>query len=354
MKYYYSVMNAEPTPPLAMPVTLRRVAEKAGVAVSTVSHILGSRGTLYDPKTRETVLRVARELGYRKNAAAHAMATGRFGCFSLLLSSNPGYSHLPDPLVRGIQDGLARQRMYLIVSTMPDERLTNSAAMPSLLSDVMADGLLINYRLNIPTGMAAAIRKHGIPSVWLNSKGRYDCVHPAEFQAAQAATASLLRKGHRRIAYADCHYPRTAPGRVPHFSEIDREAGYAAAMRAAGLQAETIRPDDWLRNEDYCGFLARLLERDNRPTALVTYSEATGLPALYVASQMGLRTAAQFEVITFCDHPMHALSAQLQVLVVPNRKMGAAAVDMLVRKVQAPRIKTPALEIPFELTLPQT
>ncbi|MBI3828523.1 MAG: LacI family DNA-binding transcriptional regulator [Planctomycetes bacterium] len=342
------------TPEIGQPVTLRQIAEKAGVAVSTVSHILGKRGKLYDPKTRAAVLCVAQKLGYRKNAAARAVATGRFGCFSLLLSANPGFSHLPDPLVRGIQDGLARQRMYLIVSTVADEQLANETSMPSLLNEVMADGLLINYRLNIPAGMAASIRKHHIPSVWINSKAKQDCVYPAEFEAAKAGTEYLLRKGHRRVAYVDCHYPWAARSRTPHFSEVEREAGYAAAMREAGLAAESIRPDDWLRDQDYAGFLERLLARQKAPTALVTYSDVTGLPALYAANRMSLRTAEQFSVVTFSDRPMSALAGQMQVLVVPNRALGDAAVEMLVEKVNAPAKKAPAHEVSFDLAALRT
>lgn len=345
MIYIHNDMKYQSRPAGGLPVTLRHIAEKTGVAVSTVSHILGNRGKLYDPQTRATVQRIAQRLGYRRNAAARAVATGRFGCFSLLLSANPGYSHLPDPLVRGIQDGLARHRMYLIVSTVADEDLANESAMPSLLSEVMADGLLINYRLNIPAGMAASIRKHGIPSVWINSKARQDCVYPAEFEAAKAGTEHLLRKGHRRVAYVDCHYPWSARKRTPHFSEIDREAGYAAAMREAGLAAEVVRPDDWIGEACYPAFLERLLSRRKAPSALLTYSEATGLPALYV----GPRSQKQFSVVTFCDQPMDALGEHMRVLVVPNRAMGVAAVEMLAGKINAPAEKMPAREVPFDL-----
>jgi hypothetical protein len=51
-------------------------------------------------------------------------------------------------------------------------------AMPRLLREWMVDGLLVAFNLSTPPGMIETIRRHNIPSIWLNSDQEIDCVRP--------------------------------------------------------------------------------------------------------------------------------------------------------------------------------
>src|SRR5262245_1014056 len=108
-------------------VTLTDVSRRANVSAMTVSRVLNhavSRGgesaasISISDATRRRVLRAAQALGYRPNAAARTMATGRFFSVGLVLSSNAGASHLPSVLLDAIHDELARRGLHLTVAKL--------------------------------------------------------------------------------------------------------------------------------------------------------------------------------------------------------------------------------------------
>src|SRR5688572_11482874 len=96
-------------------ITLKDVALQAGVSQMTASVVLnGSKpGVPVADDTRQRVLRAAEELGYQTNGAAKAIATGKFGCVALLLSTQPHVSTLPQRVLEGIHDALAERDMHL-------------------------------------------------------------------------------------------------------------------------------------------------------------------------------------------------------------------------------------------------
>src|SRR4051812_31906827 len=79
------------------------IAHKAGVSQVTVSHVLSGRGRVGE-EVRQRVLDIARRLGYRPNAAARAISTGKFGCVTLLMGVRQQTSELPQQLLWGIED----------------------------------------------------------------------------------------------------------------------------------------------------------------------------------------------------------------------------------------------------------
>ena len=110
--------------------TLERIAVEAGVSKRTVHRILeGANKEIWPSAIRrgEHIRSIATRLVYRPNTAARAVATGQFHAVGLILSSEAHRSTLPDALLRGICATLAEHSFHLMVSVMPDERLTSLA-----------------------------------------------------------------------------------------------------------------------------------------------------------------------------------------------------------------------------------
>jgi len=328
--------------------TIKQIAAKSGLSPVTVSHILNPKRTkLFREETRRRVLEVARELGYRPNAAARAMSTGRFGAVALLLSAQQGRSYLPMGLLDGIHDALADAGMHLNVSKLPDEQLTSEGVVPKILRESMADGLLINYTDHIPDRMITLIEEYSIPSVWINSKQRGDCVHPDDFAAGRDATQRLIGLGHRRIAYADYVYtPRQV--KSAHYSAADRQAGYEQAMNAAGLAPRILRPKKPLPAERRLDFTCRWMAADDRPTALVGYGQHPVVAAWVLAREQGLTVGPDLSLIAIADRQVTVAGMPISSMVVDEGAVGRGATEMLLDTIDSPEQVSPPQAVRFE------
>jgi LacI family transcriptional regulator len=155
-----------------MSITTKQIAAQLGYSQQTVSDVL-RRGPKYERYSEATRLRIeqaAAELGYRPNAAAQAMSSGRFNAIGLLMSRHRHQSTVYGELLRGVHDALEEQGIHLTVTFVDDVQLTADDSLPQVLRRAMVDGLLLNYTHGIPQRMSDLIDRHNLPAVWINSK----------------------------------------------------------------------------------------------------------------------------------------------------------------------------------------
>lgn len=317
-----------------MRVTIRQIAEESGLSLQTVSQILNDRGGMYKEDTRERVLSIARELGYRPNSSARAMRSGRFGAVSLLLSQDGARSLLPAGLLDGILDGVSEANLSLTIARLPEETLVNTEALPRVLRELSVDGLLIKYDSAIPEPMRAFIAGSGFPAIWINSKQPADCIYPDDYDAARRATEHLIAQGHERIAHVDWLRP-------DHYSREDRMGGYLDAMAQAGKPSCVLQewPDltDAASIRRSCGWL---LEAD-RPTGVLTYSGEVAVALYHIATVLGLSVPGDLSLLTFTDSASNPIGPPFATLRLPQREIGKEAVQMLIEKIEMPSLIHP-------------
>jgi LacI family transcriptional regulator len=335
-----------------MRVTLKQIAAKSGFSVMAVSYVLNNKAHLVRPETRDTILKAARELGYLPNTSARALRTGRFNCYTLLLSSTLEYSHLPRELLSGIIRQLAERNLHLNLLEFPDEKLGNSEVIPDILRQYMSDGLLINYHYRFPTTMQKLVKQYKIPSVWINVQNPTDAVVPDELTSARALTKELLNQGHRRIAFFDASGMYNRPAEENHFSVAVRREGYLQAMKAAGL--EPILHCGNISADEQDAFGRELLGRPDRPTALIAYSNEHLLPAYLSAAALGMRVPQDLSLASFGDRTSTLGRLSVTMMVSPWAEVGMAAVKMLAEKVEHPRKRFDAVVIPSKYCVGQT
>ena len=322
-----------------MSVTIHQIAAQVGLSAKSVSRILSNENAPHRPETRERVLAVARELGYRANGSARAMRSRRVGSVALLLSTLGYRSVLPERLREGIQAALTANRLHLLVAALPDAQLTDEAYLPQVLREWAADGLLINYNADVPPGLPVLIARHAIPAIWINAKRDADCVHPDDFGCAHEATERLIALGHARIAYLDY-------AGVTHYSAPDRLAGCRAALEAAGHAPPLVfngGGDPATRAERAHVWLAR--PAGERPTAMLVYGAGLAAPVLYAAAQLRLRVPSDLSLVTIEDAPDNSTGRTLDTMVLPEAAMGRAAVARLLEKIADPTRLLPPLAL---------
>ncbi len=315
-----------------MPVTMKEIAAEAGVSQQAVSQALNQTGRLRE-ETRQRVLHVAGQLGYRVNSSAKAMRSGRFGAFALLQSVHAHASSLPRDALNGIHEAVDRLDFRLTMGRLPDQKLTNAGYIPKILRELSADGLLINYTDHIPARLRQLILQFGVPSVWMNCRLESDCVHHDDELAGRLATQHLLELGHRKIAYVDFHHSSTEVSES-HHSAYDRQTGYRSSMQLAGFEPTVFWADaDMFQGADPNQGIAEWLRSDGAPTAVVAYSNQQGQIIAYGSAVAGRLVGRDMSIVAIStkEPDEHFDTVDAHVLL-DQPRLGSEAVKMLERK----------------------
>ena len=180
-------------------VTLKDVAELAGVSRSAVSRTF-TDGASVSAQTRRKVQKAADALGYRPNALASSLTTGRTKLIGLISNNfhNPIFLQVFDLFTRGLQD---RGLRPLLVNLSDQVDPKNSLQM---LRQYSVDGVIVASS-TLPPTFATSFRDAGIPVV--HSFGRYSSspyVHIVgidNVECGRMALRELERRGYRRIAF---------------------------------------------------------------------------------------------------------------------------------------------------------
>jgi len=346
--------------PTAANTTLHTIAQRAGVSLTTASNVLNRNrvGKRSDAVANARKIRkIADQLGYRPNMAARAMQTKRFNAIGLLRSVAPSSGGISGGTVYEIEKVAAADNLHVVMGELSDAALSSEGAMPKILREWAADGLLVAH-FNPPQPMIEMIARFRVPTVWVNAKGEHDCVYSEDYGSTRSATEHLLGLGHRRILYS-------GPKAGSHFSARDRAAGYSDAMAAAGLTASFFheplstleKPADPVEG---AGRFRDVLNRDDRPTAILHLGSIT---KWYVSAlRLGLSVPGDLSLMSIRDPQSvasHVISPDIDGRVIaaidiPVWAVGAQAVRMLQQKIETPAEPIPARSIPYSFVTGQT
>ncbi|WP_395090653.1 LacI family DNA-binding transcriptional regulator [Armatimonas sp.] len=328
--------------------TIATIAEHLGLSRATVTHVLNGRGDTQRirPETQQRVQEAAQELGYRANASARAVRAGRFGSVALIQSLWGQY--LPPELLNGLVSALGDQDLHLVLSQVHDPVLEDETYLPHTLRELAVDGVLLNRHLGFSAAYLERIQKLCIPAISLNVKQDFDAIHPDDLQGGQLATEFLLQLGHEKIAFVDSDESLNK-----HYSKQDRRHGYEQAMAVAGKPAHVhLIPKVWhhTHTDDERITSARgLLSGASRPTAIVAYELAEAMAVVHAAHQLGLKIPDDLSIILFHSRldnryflPFHTISNQME-------RVGRGAVELLLGKIQNPKVLLPTRAIPAAL-----
>lgn len=177
--------------------------------------------------SRDIVLEAAKRLGYRLNASARAMRTGRFQSVALIIGHLTYSSNVPSALTQAVAQELSAHQYRMQVAAIAERDLDDPERLPQVLSELSVDGLLVKFDHHLPPRMQDLIDRSGLPVIYLNSKQGNDCIHFDDSGAAQAVTAAVIAAGAERLAYASCSFDLSDSRE--HYSAFDRLAGFKAA-----------------------------------------------------------------------------------------------------------------------------
>jgi len=280
---------------------MRHVAAHAGVSVKTVSDILRETGS-FRASTRERVLAAVSELGYRPNAAARSLRSGRSGAYTLAVPELrlPYFAQLAAATVEA-----ARESGIEIVIEPTDG--TRESELELLGSERLrlTDGMIF-APLALSEADASALPAD-IPTVLLGDRivgGPADSVCGAGDDATAAVTRHLLATGRRRIAVIGSH-----PGSAGTAAS-SRLLGVRHALADAGIVLDPALIVDraiWHRR-DGAAAAQELLRRGVAFDAVIAFNDMLAVGALRSLSRAGVGVPDPVAVVGFDNSPEAAFT----------------------------------------------
>lgn len=319
-------------------VTIRDVAARAQVSVSTVSQILNGNNQYVGQDKRERVLKAAKDLHYRPNAIARSMVKRRTASIGLVVTSviNPLFINV----VESIEEVLNSEGYHMVLASAPDVE-SEIQAIETLRAQQVDGFIFMSLSICSPLGHILRLKDEGVPFVIINRcfEGEY-AINQVQFndrEAGYLATKHLMNLGHTRIA--------TLAGpldRVPCWrSSTERHQGWRRALEEQGMEIlpEWIVQCEYTYGGGYKGIqelVAHFREGRERPTALFVANDEMAIGALRALHYAGVRVPQDMAVITVGDPPFAAYTAPaLTTLAHPVPEAGRIATRLVLDQLKS-------------------
>jgi DNA-binding LacI/PurR family transcriptional regulator len=309
-----------------MAITLKEVAERAGVSRSAVSRTF-TPGASVSARTRARVEAAAAELGYAPNALASSLTTGRTKLIGLVANNfrNPLILDVFDLFTRGLQD---RGLRPLVVNL---SGATDAEGPVRMLRQYSVDGVIVASS-TLPPSFAEAFHRAGLPVVHAFGRaGPAPLVHVVGIDNAacgRLAAATLLARGYRRVGFLG--------GPEAATSTQDRLAGFLDGLRAEhGATASVSFAEAYTFEAGRAG-MARLLG-GKRAEAWFCGDDLLAVGALAAVREAGLSVPGDVGLIGLNDMDMAGWPGiGLTTIRQPVAEIIAAAIELVVAATLTP------------------
>ncbi|KIR09228.1 LacI family transcriptional regulator [Levilactobacillus brevis] len=321
-------------------VTIRDLAEAAGVSVTTVSQILNGKGERFSIETRQRVHQLQEDLGYVPDFNARNLIMKSAQTIGVLVPNlgNPFFSMF----IRGVQQ-TSRERYFipLIFGANHDEQL-ESYYLQELIKRAV-DGLIIASASITGEAIDNILKKNGIPYLLIDQNGgpSVDRIRVDDEQGGQLAARHLLALGHQRIVVVMPEHP-TQNLRI-------RLAGFKAQLvdQQIPLADSAVITSPMTKLGGYQATAAVLAQH---PTAVFAINDETALGLMRGLHEQGVRVPDDISVLGYDDIDLDEyVVPKLTTIHQPVVTMGQQATELLINRVQNQRQPAQMVDLPVAL-----
>lgn len=306
-------------------VTIRDVANRAGVSVTTVSRVLNGKDDISQETSRK-VLAVVQDLGYASSLAARGMRSHKLNLIGLILHDVASF--YSQEIMRGVNRVIAKLDKDLIIYTSggldPENVAQHERHYVALLNGSITDGAIVVT----PTATQFTSRAPLVIIDPNTDTPNYPALIGTNQKGALAVMDYLTGLGHRRIGHIT--------GELKLVSANRRLQGYKDGLAAAGIPLdETLIQIGDYTTETAVLCARKLLSLPNRPTAIFAANDMSAMGVYQAARELGLQIPADLSVIGFDNlHEAAYLSPPLTTIDQFVAKMGTMATEMIVMLVK--------------------
>lgn len=300
-------------------ITIKEVAERAGVAISTVSRVLNGLDRVSD-KTKDRVNEAIRELGFVRNSIAASMKTGLTNLIVVIVPDiiNEFYT----AVIQGVEDVAINNGYYTLVFSTYDSHVKESELFSGNFGKIIDGAIIIpshdnlSYYKNLNKPVVVIDRyvaNSGLQAVVIDN-----------FKGIYLLANELINSGHTNIAYIS--------GLLEFNIGSDRLLGFQTAMAEHGLtvEDENIRIESWFSESGY-KFTKELLSRPNPPTAILASNNLLCIGCLEAILDAGLILGKDISLVGFDDSLVAKLfKPGITVATRPTSEMGKIGAEKLI------------------------
>lgn len=304
-------------------VTLEDVARRAEVSRALVSIVMRDAPGA-SAATRERVWAAARELGYRPDVRARALAGQRSGLIGVMFGVDIGVFQFD--LLDGLYAAAEARGQSLLLAPLTRNRGERQAA--ESLRDFRFDALIM---LGSHTSKPLLAGEVPIVAIgWHVDDPRVDVVLTSDGHGMSLAVDHLVGLGHRRITHVDGGDTLIAAA---------RRLGYENAMRHHGLDEQIRVVEGGQSQLDGQRAARRLLADGDLPSALVSYNDDTAVGAMSLLAQSGVVIPEQLSITGFDDSEAAALApVGLTSVAQDPALLARLAMDRVVARIEGRRV----------------
>lgn len=321
-------------------VTSGDVARRAKVSQSAVSRTF-TAGASVSPKTRDKVMKAAAEIGYRPNALARAMISGKSHLIAMLVAylDNQFYPIVLEQLSRTLQ---ANGYQVLLFMTEPG----NQDEVVQKILQYQVEGIVMTSA-TLSSNLARECAETGIPVVTLN---RYVANSPASsvtsdnIEGGRLVADFLVRGGHKRIAYI--------AGAEDSSTNRDREAGFYKGLAERGVTPFG-RAVGGYTFDGASAAARQLIKNKVRPDAIFVANDHMAFSVMdVIRSEFKLRIPKDISIIGYDDVPEASWKGyDLTSVSQSSRRMVETTAEILIEQIERSAVKKRAAVLPAELVV---
>jgi LacI family repressor for deo operon, udp, cdd, tsx, nupC, and nupG len=328
-----------------MTVSLKDVAQKAGVSIKTVSNVVNDY-PFVSAQTRQRVQGVISELGYRPNLSARRLRNGRSGLIALSLPeiAAPYFAELAEQIVAA-----AEQRGLTVLIDKTGGSRGHEQLAAAGIRDNLVDGTIASPLSMTARDVEALGRTHSLVLLGERLSGvAVDHVAIDSVSAARMATTHLIHQGRRVIAAIGTGDSMTKTGPL-------RLHGYQDALVDAGLALDPTLHGDavWYHRPDGYAAMQRLLLTRPDIDGVFCFNDLLAIGALRALAELGLRVPEDVAIAGFDNNEESAFSLPSLTTIAPDKTaLAEAAVDLVHRRITGDKTSPPQdIQTPFALEI---
>lgn len=325
-----------------MIVTIKDVAKKAGVSISTVSRVINNSKPV-SSEIRQRVLKVIEETGYTPNPLARSLVTKKSNLIGVIVPNISDF--FMGELLNGIEEvGKIYDYDILLCNSYgePEEELKY---INLLKSKQVAGIIFVSWKMD--KSHVKSIENGNIPAVYISKNAEdFDvyCVSINNFKAAYDMTKYLIESGHKKIAFVKSSVQDS-------IMDSDRYKGYKKAIEENHFEVDRslIKEGDTTSESGYY-LMNEIIESKNIPDAVFATNDEVAIGIINCILDNGYKVPEDISVAGFNDVKIASLyRPSITTIKQPIYDMGAVSIRMIVKMIENEIIEDKNVYLEYEL-----